>query len=629
MKKNLNGWSVSSLCFLSYMVGPGAPRNASAKEQSYFSPTYTLRAHYILKRGDKTGVPIAFVDALKRINQTYGPAGIQIAFDPIRDVEYRDYVPGESGDEAPALEEVRRDSLRYYGKVPIYKGRWSRGSDWNYIMADSPMVAHELAHTLGLAHPFHIDRVLEARDVPDGTTKTIVAELVKRDLLALAGSRYPIPEDILERGTELMNKYMDGDGIADTPPAIHLLPTRCQSKDAAYCGPQLYCDHAFQIPMTVSWSAKDFASHQPTGTQRSQSRTFYFRHGFQNQVGYDSCQSLPWFSVTQQQRMRETLESTFKRHYLQRHGTRWNGWSCRSPSDGTTNAAFNATVFDGKLYLFAKGINGDGIYFRTAPISTPNAFGKWESIPGQTRDSVASVVYKNRLYIFATSLVGQQLWMSWVERGQSRFSGWSAVPGSSLTAKAIAATVIDGRIRLFATRDADGRTFTTTSKGDGVFENWTEIGGTLTSAPSAAAYGDWILLVGRGSDGRAWHANWKGFGVPTGWSQIQGPEWNTAVTDPAAIAGPTTVAYNDSLYVFTTKKDKLGQPDQKPRTYVNIANIGEGFNAWMPMGENLDNPGTWGGYTDYALAPVVVNNRLYVFAVGPQNQLCTNYAEGI
>ena len=80
---------------------------------------------------------------------------------------------------------------------------------------------------------------------------------------------------------------------------------------------------------------------------------------------------------------------------------------------------------------------------------------------------------------------------------------WMEVPGGGRIADAPVAVVFENRIFLIARADDGSVWMTSSGNRQGWGEGWTKIApvNTLTSAPSAVAQGDVLMVFGRGPDG--------------------------------------------------------------------------------------------------------------------------------
>jgi hypothetical protein len=232
-------------------------------------------------------------------------------------------------------------------------------------------------------------------------------------------------------------------------------------------------------------------------------------------------------------------------------GTSWTGWS-EVPGGGLTDQALSPVVFNGQLYLFAKGL-GNGIFVNSTADGT--SWTGWSEVPGggATDSALGSVVFNGQLYLFAKGL-GPAIFVNSTADG-TNWTGWSEVPGGGATDQALSPVVFNGQLYLFAE-----------GLGNGIFVNST-------------------------ADGTNW----------TGWSEVPG----SGATDSAL----GSVVFNGQLYLFAKGLGGNG-------IFVNSTADGTGWTGWSEV------PG--GGLTDQALSPAVFNTQLYLFAKGLGNGIFVN-----
>lgn len=210
-------------------------------------------------------------------------------------------------------------------------------------------------------------------------------------------------------------------------------------------------------------------------------------------------------------------------------GANWTGWQSLG---GNLTAAPAAAAFNGRLYVFAAGTDPQNpavrpLYVKSSADGT--AFGDWASLGGNLTDAPAATAFNGRLYALAkgidpTSPGVYPLYLKSSADG-STFGDWSNL-GGNLTA-APAAAAFGGRLHLFAAGTAGGmRPLYTKSSADGSnFTDWANLGGDLTSAPAAAVYFPaqqaTLAVLARGSDGALYlrttldgaaYADWRSLG---------------------------------------------------------------------------------------------------------------------
>ena len=109
-------------------------------------------------------------------------------------------------------------------------------------------------------------------------------------------------------------------------------------------------------------------------------------------------------------------------------------------SDGTVHIAWEDLVLSGdKDIFYKKGENAGSfavvrgtnnrIYYRYC---SWGVWDDWNMVPsGSTCDSPAAVVYDGKLYMVVRSMDGDKLWFGWVNLIDDSFSGWSLISGST------------------------------------------------------------------------------------------------------------------------------------------------------------------------------------------------------
>lgn len=141
-------------------------------------------------------------------------------------------------------------------------------------------------------------------------------------------------------------------------------------------------------------------------------------------------------------------------------GTRenWTGWAA-VPGGGPTDAGLTSTVgIDGRLYLFAKGIDA---YLNT--VDTSSAWSGWREVPGGgTTDAALRVCsHGARLVLFGKGIDDHKIYVNVMEPAGD-WSGWMGVPGDVTTITSITpAEGPDGLLYAFAVTSQQQVLYTT------------------------------------------------------------------------------------------------------------------------------------------------------------------------
>ena len=200
-------------------------------------------------------------------------------------------------------------------------------------------------------------------------------------------------------------------------------------------------------------------------------------------------------------------------------------------------------------YLVVRGL-GDGIYYRLYN-SGEETWGNWIALPGSTCDSPASVVYDDKLYLAVRGMDGASLWFGSVDLSDDSFSGWSYLSGSTPSKP----TLVSYEDKLIlVVRGSDNRiyhrqyTILTESWG-----SWNAVPtGTTVDSPAATVDGDYLHLVVRGMDDGLYHQR---IHLPTldylGWSGIGG----TTPSTPTLASNFRSEGDDHQLYLIVRGSD--------------------------------------------------------------------------
>ena len=173
-------------------------------------------------------------------------------------------------------------------------------------------------------------------------------------------------------------------------------------------------------------------------------------------------------------------------------------------------------------YLVVRGLD-DGIYYRIYN-SSEETWGSWIALAGSTCDSPASVVYDNKLYLVVRGMDGASLWFGSVDLSDDSFSGWIGLSGA-IPSKPSLVCWESGERLVLVVRGTDDRIYH--RQYDLVTESWGSWNavptGTTVDSPAATVDGDYLHLVVRGMDDDLYHQR---IYLPTldylGWSGIGG-----------------------------------------------------------------------------------------------------------
>ena len=94
----------------------------------------------------------------------------------------------------------------------------------------------------------------------------------------------------------------------------------------------------------------------------------------------------------------------------------WDGWR-EVPGNGTTDVGVACVGFDGKWYLFAKGIDNKRIYVNTSVDF--KTWSGWAEVPGNFKTDVAlcgetfhKEPYGHQLYLFAKDIKTHRIYVN-------------------------------------------------------------------------------------------------------------------------------------------------------------------------------------------------------------------------
>jgi len=248
----------------------------------------------------------------------------------------------------------------------------------------------------------------------------------------------------------------------------------------------------------------------------------------------------------------------------------------------------------GKLYLFA-GEPADippsplRIWYRS--MDTEETWSSWKLAAGPWVDCLRTIVYNDRLYLFASEPAGptDRVWYRSMDASGS-WSSWKLVAGAWV--ENFQPIVYNDRLYLFAREDS-GCIWYRSMDADETWSSWKIVAGTWTLDFQLIVYNDRLYLFARDWDGSIWYRSMDASGTWSSWKLAAGP-WTCL---PFQL-----IVYNDRLYLFAGE-------------YC------EGVEAYRVWYRSMDAGGTWSGWklaagawVDYIYRTIVYNNRLYFFA---------------
>jgi uncharacterized repeat protein (TIGR02543 family) len=173
-------------------------------------------------------------------------------------------------------------------------------------------------------------------------------------------------------------------------------------------------------------------------------------------------------------------------------------------------------------YLVVRG-SDDQIYYRLYN-SGDGTWGSWVVLPGSTCDTPAAAVYDDKLYLVVRGIDGNTLWFGSVDLSDQSFSGWSQISGAT-PARPTLVCWENGKRLILVVKGTDNRIYQ--RQYDIAYGTWcgwnSLIPGCTCKSPAAAIDGDDLHLVVRGTDGCLYHLKFNLI-VPImpGWTKISG-----------------------------------------------------------------------------------------------------------
>jgi glucose/arabinose dehydrogenase len=195
----------------------------------------------------------------------------------------------------------------------------------------------------------------------------------------------------------------------------------------------------------------------------------------------------------------------------------------------------------GTLTAYVRGADG-AVYF-TSQATAGGPWSRYTRIPGLVASAPAAVSFGTRIHLFARGTNGHLLHTT--TTGNS-FPAWQDL-GGALTSAPTAA-MVDGRtIDVFA-RTGSGDSLSRIRWDGTRWTTWTNLGGIITAAPAASAdvASGVVTVLAPGSDGRLCSIGVTATGVSSGWHFVTGREtWAAAAVSSSA--SPVVVTRNADL----------------------------------------------------------------------------------
>jgi hypothetical protein len=264
---------------------------------------------------------------------------------------------------------------------------------------------------------------------------------------------------------------------------------------------------------------------------------------------------------------------------------------------GQTNTPLASVPFNGRLYLFAKGII-DGRVFMWSVGSDGRDWSSWSAVPGNgtTNAALNATVFNNQLFLFLKGGNDGRMFINRMS-ASGTWSGWTGVGCAGLTDAPLGSAAFGGRLYAFAKGTDQG--INVSSSADGVtWTAWTSLaGGRSNYSINAVVFNNQLYAFAVGTDQRMYLSKLSSVGGSwTGWTEVGGAGVTDAAVSPAVI--------NGRLYLFAKGIDQ--------HAYFNSTADGANWGGWGELPS--------GGTTDVAMNASIFNNQLYVFAKGIENQ---------
>jgi hypothetical protein len=239
----------------------------------------------------------------------------------------------------------------------------------------------------------------------------------------------------------------------------------------------------------------------------------------------------------------------------------WSGWH---GIGGNVTSAPTAVVYGQQVLLFARG--PDSQVYEDAWTSSSGSWSGWYGIGGNVTDGLGAAVFNNQVQVFGRGPDGQVYADVW-SPSTSSWSGWYTNGIGGQIVGAPAAVAFGQQLLLFG-RGTDNQVYEDKWQAPGPWSGWSTagIGGQVTSSPAAAVFGQYqVQIFARGTNGAVWDNVWTTSpknppGSWSGWGSLGGSVTNA----PGATAfGP------NQMQVFGRGTD--GQ------VYADVWTNGQGF----------------------------------------------------
>ncbi|MGI8448089.1 MAG: cellulase family glycosylhydrolase [Streptosporangiaceae bacterium] len=283
----------------------------------------------------------------------------------------------------------------------------------------------------------------------------------------------------------------------------------------------------------------------------------------------------------------------------------WSGWS---GIGGSVTGGLGAAAFNNQVQVFGRGTDGQ-VYadvWTPSYTSPPGSWSGWcaNGIGGQIVGAPAAVAFGQQLLLFARGTDNKVYEDRWQSPGP--WSGWyTAGTGGDVTSSPAAVAFGQYQVQLFA-RGTDGAVWddvwtASTKSPPGSWSGWNSLGGSVTDAPGATAFGaNQMQVFGRGTDGQVYADVWSNGGYQ-GFAQDIGSRWGYILTQGQSYTAPLWVSEWG-----TCIQPASGQCDSNDTTFlanmVQYLKAGDiDFAYWQLGSEVLPGRTTTTGYDWYGL----------------------------
>lgn len=264
----------------------------------------------------------------------------------------------------------------------------------------------------------------------------------------------------------------------------------------------------------------------------------------------------------------------------------WTGWT--DTLTGTTSMALATVVFDGKLHVFATGIDDKKIYVKSS--SNGKDWGNWDAFGGTTDAPVAPAVFGNVLHVFAKGLSDDKVYV----RQRAKRGAWTDwKPFGGTTDVALSAATFNEVLYVFAKGLSDNKVYFRAKAKVGAWTDWEPFGGTTDVPVTPVAFRNRLYVFAKGLDDDKIYQRSRG---PSGdwnaWQEIGGS------TETAVAA----VVFAGDLHLFSK-----GQSDN--HVYSLLVGNNNNWSPWYPV-TPVD------ATISTAVAAANFKDTLHLFAVG-------------